>query len=190
LEFESQEKPSIQEIATAYRQIHSDLEGESDRAAAVLGAAYLDELLKELLRHACVNSDIAAGFRNLASRIDAAFSMGLIPELVRHDLHIVREIRNKFAHESRYRTFAQASAKEALMKLELVKAIDDADLAGYSDIERRLHRQAVSSLRLELAYRIREVARPTPPNPASPVYVLVAEGKKAPSSLNNPSFKY
>ena len=174
---------TIAQIAEQYRAIHADLEGESDRAAAVLGAAYLDELLQQLLAHACVAPTAGAAQRDFYARIEATYAMGLIPETVRDDLHILRELRNKFAHKSEYRTLSQASAKEFLMRLHLRKAVDEADLAGYPDIDRRLHRQAISSLRLQLAYRIREATPPTSPLAVSPAYVLVQEGRKAPPSF-------
>ena len=176
----SSDRPTIAQIAEQYRAIHADLEGESDRAAAVLGAAYLDELLEQLLVHACVTPTAGSAQRNFYSRIEATYAMGLIPEMIRDDLHILRELRNRFAHKSEYRTLSQASAKELLMRLHLKRAVDEVDLTGYPDIDRRLHRQAISSLRLELAYRIREAAPPTPPLAVSPAYVLVQEGRKAP----------
>lgn len=84
----------------------SEFQQESDRAAAVLGAAYADDLLKTLLMRSFVNEgrtvrelmrpESAGG--TFSSRISLAYAIGLISEDDAKDLHRLREIRNKFAH--------------------------------------------------------------------------------------------
>jgi hypothetical protein len=77
---------------------------ESDRAAGVLGAALLDLQLERLFR-ARLTTDTPPevfAFRgplgDFAARIDLAFALGWIDAEVRADLHIIRDIRNDFAH--------------------------------------------------------------------------------------------
>ncbi len=81
--------------------------GETDRAAVVLGAAKLDTLLyhliqKSLLPNTSSNDELLDGdapISTFSSRINMAFRLGLIdPELTRA-LHLVKRIRNIFAHE-------------------------------------------------------------------------------------------
>ena len=79
--------------------------GESDRAAAVLGAAYVDAALKRLFRARLVEEpppkifDYRGPLGDFVSKIDLAFSLGWIPASLRDDLHIVQKIRNDFAHD-------------------------------------------------------------------------------------------
>jgi hypothetical protein len=79
---------------------------ETDRAAAALGAAYLDSRLELLLRSKFVAvpkfvDDLLAGQGGLSSfsaRISSAYAVGLISRRAADDLHSIRRIRNDFAH--------------------------------------------------------------------------------------------
>lgn len=82
--------------------------GEADeRAIAIVGATFLDEILVKVLSSFLVEDekecqkllgyDKAMG--TFASRVTAAYCLGLICKTVRDDLRIVGKIRNRFAHE-------------------------------------------------------------------------------------------
>lgn len=70
-----------------------EFQGESDRAAAVLGAAYLDECLRQLIAAFLIDDStrvddlLERPLGNFASRISASYCMGLISEDEYHDLH-------------------------------------------------------------------------------------------------------
>lgn len=84
-----------------------EFQRESDRAAAILGAAYIDARLEELLRAKFVSGpkfveDLITGQGGLSSfsaRIGVAYAVGLIDSIVALDLHLVRRIRNDFSHK-------------------------------------------------------------------------------------------
>jgi hypothetical protein len=95
-----------------YTRLLDDINTESDRAAAVLAAAMLDDALKyAILARATDRPAAEKLLRNSAplgafsARIDAALAFGLIEAGDAADLHIVRRIRNDFAHEMRRLTF-------------------------------------------------------------------------------------
>jgi hypothetical protein len=81
---------------------------ESDRGAALFAAAHLDESLGNLIKAYLVDDDqvakpIFSGTAFLATfsaRIDLAYLLGLIPPIVRRELHLIRKIRNDFAHST------------------------------------------------------------------------------------------
>lgn len=76
-----------------------------ERAAAIVAGADLEEALGELLTGFIVagaKSDgllTGSGLRSFYLRIDLAYALGLVSEDERVDLHIVRSVRNHFAHE-------------------------------------------------------------------------------------------
>lgn len=79
---------------------------ETDRALGVISAIYLDNLLENLIRAAYIKSPkISSLFKSsqllqpFNNKIMIAYFSGLIPEPVYHDLRLICEIRNKFAHE-------------------------------------------------------------------------------------------
>ena len=90
-----------------FRSFAGEFKNESDRAAVVLAAAKLDYLLRAtlesfLLPSSTGNDELLDADRPLSTfsaRINIAARLGLItPDLARA-LHLVRKIRNSFAHE-------------------------------------------------------------------------------------------
>jgi len=80
---------------------------ESTRAKVVLAACYLDELLHQLLAlvlKPCEKQKdplldgAQAPLGTFSAKIEMAFRMGLIPTETWKSLHLVRKIRNEFAH--------------------------------------------------------------------------------------------
>ena len=104
------------EIAAGVRQLYEDttlnkflseLEGESDRSAVLVAAAFFDEALSLRFRSR-LNSgnkkvldslfDMSGPLSSFSSKIDLLFCLGDIPKLMADDLHRVRKIRNYCAH--------------------------------------------------------------------------------------------
>jgi len=85
----------------------SELQKETDRAAVVLGASKLDLQLYQLLQKvllACPSGqdellDNEGGLSTFSAKIHLAHRLGLITSEFARALHLVRKIRNSFAHE-------------------------------------------------------------------------------------------
>ena len=90
-----------------FKRFAEDFKSESDRAAVILGAAKLDMMLFQILQArlvACATGrdELLEGDSPLATfsaRINVAFRLGLITAELARALHLVRRIRNSFAHE-------------------------------------------------------------------------------------------
>lgn len=88
-------------------ELRCTLTEETDRGCALMAAAYIDFELEKLIRAYIVDDKAIAQelFSNngplgtFSSRINLAFSLGLIPDDIKRDLHLLRKIRNYFAHE-------------------------------------------------------------------------------------------
>ncbi len=87
--------------------LHAEFDEESDRAAVILAAAMLDEALQSLLLAKLVpaagSSDPLfdtpnAPLSSFTNKIDLAQRIGAISSRMCRDLHLVRKIRNDFAH--------------------------------------------------------------------------------------------
>jgi hypothetical protein len=118
-----QRRPAI-DSPDAARPFFDALKGESDRAAAVLAAAFLESALEELLRKAIVpnaSKDLFRSFGPLSSfggKIDVSHALGLINDEERDDLRIVKSIRNDFAHDADHAlSFASGAVKDRVMAL-------------------------------------------------------------------------
>lgn len=86
------------------------LNGETDRGCALMAAEYLSNQLGELLRAHFIDDkktcdevlEAANGaLSTFSPRIEFAYLLGLIGPAARRELHLVRKIRNEFAHQYR-----------------------------------------------------------------------------------------
>lgn len=84
-----------------------EINDQSDRGAAIVGAAWLEESISAAIE-SFLHSDPRAWQRlfggngplgTLSAKIDLSRLLGLITDAIRSDLHIIREVRNEFAHQ-------------------------------------------------------------------------------------------
>jgi hypothetical protein len=92
-----------------------ELKSQTDRGTAVIAAAVLDDLLEILLTARFVElsgerSDglfkkIGAPLSSFSSKIEICFAVGVISNEARLAMHLIREVRNEFAHRIEQITF-------------------------------------------------------------------------------------
>jgi len=114
---------------TSVNEFLTEFQEETDRAAAVLGPAMLDQLLKDLLDSTFVSAESAKELTGkmmpigtFSSRITLAYAIGLITSEEAKDLHRMREIRNRFAHRLHGLSFATQAIRDSCGNFLLVKA--------------------------------------------------------------------
>ena len=99
---------------------------ESERALPIIAVAVLDEGLAALLRGRllpCPTSDDPlfegpyAPLATFSTKIDFAFRLGLISAGVAASLHLIRKIRNDFAHDISGCSFSQPGVKNRVREL-------------------------------------------------------------------------
>ena len=97
--------------------IRKEFLSASDRATAIVGGSFVDELLTLLLKDFFVadpenDKKLFSGSGSLATfaaKIDMAFRLGLISKSEHKSLHYIRSIRNVFAHQLGDATFSNQS---------------------------------------------------------------------------------
>lgn len=116
-----------------FKQVLADLQGESDRARVIIVSAHLDVLLEETLRHALVPCSTStdpifdgpnAPLASFSTKIDLCYRLGLISEFVSKSLHIIRKIRNTFAHSISGCSFNDSAVKSRVNELYKLHRID------------------------------------------------------------------
>jgi hypothetical protein len=93
----SQRAVSAAEVAVEANAFLIGLRAESDRGAALVGVAYLDELVEQLVRASTIDDKVLSRLRENA-RVDLAYALGWIGPEMYSDLGTARKIRNLFAH--------------------------------------------------------------------------------------------
>lgn len=107
------------------KELANELKKASDRSVAIVGAAWVEEALsaiitmtmlqnKKLLDKFFGSSGAVGAF---SPQIDLACLLGLIDDDVRADLHVLRKIRNEFAH----RIFDSAETEILNFQTEQIK---------------------------------------------------------------------
>jgi len=100
---------------------------ETDRAAAILAASYLDHELEVLLRaYMSANDELLyelfkndAPLGSFSAKIRTAYALGLIPESDYIDLNIIRGICNNFAHKLHGLSFETDSIRDRCRNLRI-----------------------------------------------------------------------
>ena len=99
---------------------------ESDRGCALMAAAYIDEMLKDLLDAYFVDDSTVSkrllgnsgGLSSFSARIDISYALGLLPKNIMRDLSILRKIRNDFAHVSSPVSFTDEAMVSRCLELK------------------------------------------------------------------------
>jgi len=95
-----------EELTLAALRFRRALGAETDRGAGLYAAAFLDARLEALFRRFFVQREKVAddlltgtgGLSTFSARIDLAMLLGLASHSTWRDLHLIRKIRNDFAH--------------------------------------------------------------------------------------------
>ena len=115
--------------------VMDEMDKESDRACVILALAEIDQVLRDLLEAFFIppsqsskkygltlfGPDEPAG--TLSARIELSYRSGLIPEWCQKEAHILRRIRNDFAHKPLGHTFASSPTRELVQSLALPAAL-------------------------------------------------------------------
>lgn len=149
------------------------VEGESDRGAILILSAYLEELLGELVRAACisdVSADTLLAFRRPAgdfdSRISLCAAFGLIHKTEEAGLEAVRRIRNRAAHFDRkgHGFDVLFSSDQTIDQVaDLAKAMNFGLTSREGEAVKGIFIVAARLLATKIMIRAIEVERPTPP---------------------------
>lgn len=112
-----------------------ELEGQSDRGAAIVGVALVEDTITTAL-YSYLGSHPKAWKRlfhgsapmaNFGAKIDLCRLLGLMSDHIYSDLHIMRGIRNQFAHQVMHEadlsqlTFTTPHIKDKCMSLKCVE---------------------------------------------------------------------
>jgi hypothetical protein len=115
-----------------YELFHKEFAKESDRACVIVAGAMLDELLRSLLLAYLVPSTtsddplfdtVNAPLATFSARIEIAFRCGIISQRFARDLHLVRKIRNDFAHNIRDCNFDDTRVRSRVLALSRSNSI-------------------------------------------------------------------
>lgn len=125
--------------------LFEEFEKESDRAAVILAVSLIDEALYSLLKAYLVpiNSSTDEMFEGanapigtFSAKINMAYRLGLISTKFARDIHLLRKIRNSFAHDVYGCNFENGSVKSRIIELnKSITSIDCTNLREHQPIK-------------------------------------------------------
>jgi len=115
-------------MAEVFISLTSDLKNESDRGCVILGIAWIEDQLTELLVGYCLHPEggkkqgdevfgVSGAVGTFSAKIDLAYRLGLIRRQVKLSLHLCRRVRNDFAHRSSHLSFQTASVRDRVLEM-------------------------------------------------------------------------
>lgn len=142
-----------------FTNLTKELDKESERALAVLAAAYLDYLLGQLIATQMVvdtnevekllMEGATAPLSSFSSRIDMAYCLGLVDKSEQRDLNLIRKIRNDFAHKFSDISFNAPQIASRCRELSAAK------IGGQPDAPKLCYRKASVRLMVNILIQIR-----------------------------------
>jgi len=121
----------IKEYIIEIAEFRMGLAVESDRASGLMSAAFLEDYLSRLIGafmvdNIKVKSEIFSHngpLGTFSSKIDMAFMLGLISDNTKRDLHLLRKIRNEFAHSAKPLEFTNSAINSRCGELSCTEQI-------------------------------------------------------------------
>jgi DNA-binding MltR family transcriptional regulator len=109
-----------------YSKVVQSFHNETDRAATILAASFVDCFLEKLLKHFMVDDAITdelfkghGPLATFAAKTDCAYSFGIINTSLHRELKFIRKIRNHFAHHPSDTSFDDSPVSEFCSELRL-----------------------------------------------------------------------
>jgi DNA-binding MltR family transcriptional regulator len=109
-----------------YSNVVKGFHNETDRAAAVLAASFVECFLEELLRVFMHNGPVVdqlfeahGALSTFSARSDCAYALRIIDENLHRNLKFIRQIRNHFAHHPSETSFDDSPIRDFCAHLSL-----------------------------------------------------------------------
>jgi hypothetical protein len=148
----------------SWQDVVAEFQNKSDRAAAILGGAYLDSHLGRLIGSFIVEHpsspsylksphnllDVDQPLGTFGPRIRAAYALGLISLNEYHDLHLIKEVQYMFANDVEGTAFSDDGIREKCFLLRIPREVL---LPDETRIPRQLFVFATAILTQHLAWR-------------------------------------
>jgi DNA-binding MltR family transcriptional regulator len=143
-------------------QVAQEVLTDGPRGAVMVAIAFLDDYLIKLIRRRFValtedeQESLFAPDRPLgsfSSRIKVAYALGIYGRKTSHDLNILRDIRNVFAHGLRKMDFETPEVKELISSLHCIKDIEKYDILSSREAFFEITAVLLSHLSLKVSRR-------------------------------------
>ncbi len=109
-----------------HREIFEELEKQTDRGTAIIGAALLESRVEDAIKSRLLinKTTTSRSIGTFSAKISLGYSMGIYGEKTHHELEIIRKIRNDFAHFLKPINFDSPNIKDKCNELWFPKFVE------------------------------------------------------------------
>lgn len=120
----------VSALKAELQHIKTELEAQTDRGAAIIGCAIVDDFLTDAIKKRLIlKSDVSnrlfkhesGPLAHFSAKIDMGFALGLNRNDMRSDMHTIRRIRNGFAHSAPRLAFSDSEVTRLCSELRTAK---------------------------------------------------------------------
>lgn len=144
-----------------FRAFSKELEKESDRGIAIICHAYIEELLKEILKKRLLaDQDFHKSLENRISFhhvLSFCFLSGILTKTEKKEIECLSEIRNLFAHGKRIKSFENSSVRDKCGNLRILKPDTKEISARKKYISTAAYYVQILNLKLKYVKKIKEI---------------------------------
>jgi DNA-binding MltR family transcriptional regulator len=166
VESSDKSKERVAPIVKELKQKNKEIAQESPRARIIIFISFIDELLKKLLTAKLVinpskNDELFDSSKPLfyfGPKIELAYRLGIISSQLKHDLDMLRRIRDLCAHEHSKKTFENEEIKSRVDQIHRDMKYLDQDQDDTSE----KFNQVCSNIVIELGIEVEYIARYQP----------------------------
>jgi hypothetical protein len=144
-----------------FKNFVEELEKESDRGIAIICHAYIEDLLKLLLKKRLL--DDKKFHKNLENRISFyqilsfCFLTGIVTETEKKEIECLSKIRNRFAHKRGVNNFKNKHVIEDCNKLRIPNTINKALTARKKYISTAAYYVQMLNLKIKYTHKLTQV---------------------------------
>jgi hypothetical protein len=152
------------DLRDSWQNVVTEFHSKSDRAAAILGAAFLEAHLGELIGSFFIEScdqdssllEVDRPLGTFSARVRGAYCMGLISNTEYHDLNLIMQIQHIFSNQVYGAAFTDNGIREKCFQLRIPRQVL---LPGETHIPRQLFVFATAILTQQLAWRAQQAEK-------------------------------
>lgn len=109
-----------------FAEVQKEMEGETPRGSAIVGHAYVEGFIDELLIKRFVRGEARRKIiesRPFYQKVDWCFWLGIISKTIKDELILINEIRNRFAHHIDIRDFDQGDIPDKCNSFSIIEIL-------------------------------------------------------------------
>jgi len=146
-----------------FKKFIEEIEKESERGMAIICHAYIDDLIKEILKKRLIkDKDFLKSLEKLISfsrLLTLCYITGVVTEEEKEEITLLNKIRNKFAHNRKVNSFRMANIPDLCNRLRVPRSFTGVSTSRKKYIRTAAYYIQILNLKLKYTKKVRFVEK-------------------------------